>query len=1105
MSTKAEQIAKDVAAAVGAGKAVASETVDFNDPNRPKTCLEVDFPILPVNQVAAIEGNAGKPIYQMSKWWARRRSSVFRSMLIAAATKAPDDASKADKVVWDAYYGNHQKKGSFKHLKVADIFMGGGTTIVEGSRLGMQMYGNDLNPVAWFVVKNELAQVDRKAVEALLADVEREVKPQIMPFYACDCPRGHKGTWTHLPTGKVMGADFDPLSLTPEQRKDYSYGRWRTRRGELLPLNFNAENLTSKERAEVYFDAVETIYVFWAKHGPCQVTGCGHRTPVMSSPVMAIKTLTVKAWAGRRCIRCHASFDIEDASARMAPSVPLVCAPSEPAWAVYNPKDGVTCPHCGFQDRLPSLPGKPKTKKVELSLLVHPSWLAGSPRNRPDGREFGGSVTDSAESTVAWNQERAGKLRLIEVRGPLPETVTCPETGVTFSTSVGTVPKRSNFACGSCGALNDVLDAVKATGKMGPLAAYAVQGHCGACEANDVPYGGRFFVPATDSRSIDAAFREWESRRDGSLRDWWPRNPIAYGFMTHMNNGGIPNHGFTHWWTMFNHRQLLGHAILLQYIVEGGSHAWAVREYVLGAFQQFVRNQSLMSFWHIKNDTLAPALSNNNFHPKATMIELGGFAQRGYGPWAPTARALLEGLEWRAEPWELVSKEYLTSSHPGLADEIAGRSTKAFPGDRPHPAAKLTRGSATECAEHEAASMDLVITDPPFGGLLHYSELSDFFYVWLRLALRRAYPSEFGPELTPKALEIVENRARNPDDHADFYKRLLTDAWRQAARILKPGGILAFTFHHSEDEPWVAVLDSLFGAGFILEATYPIRSDTTVGEGSKPGTFGSQKIEYDIIHVCRKRLGEPVPISWARLRRQILQDARRLEEMLSHHRIAGLPDADIAVVRRGKALEHFSRHYGRVLVEGDSAMEVKDALAGINQVLDQEAGGLADPPPSSCVPKTWQFCRMFDMRLDLARDQMQKYLRGTGYSTQDYVDPGWVVEEDKTFKMVSPLAIARGWIGRWRSGLRGDYEQAMFLIGASFEGSGINVTDTLNNDSFKPHPALAGLLEWFSRRGGDAKIRAAAGRARQLYAQWQQKHSDKDRQLKMFQDEEDAR
>jgi adenine-specific DNA methylase len=59
-----------------------------------------------------------------------------------------DDPAHAAKRVWDNYYANHQKKGAFKHLKVADIFMGGGTTLVEGSRLGMQMSGNDLNPVA---------------------------------------------------------------------------------------------------------------------------------------------------------------------------------------------------------------------------------------------------------------------------------------------------------------------------------------------------------------------------------------------------------------------------------------------------------------------------------------------------------------------------------------------------------------------------------------------------------------------------------------------------------------------------------------------------------------------------------------------------------------------------------------------------------------------------------------------------------------------------------------------------------------------------------------------------------------------------------------------
>jgi putative DNA methylase len=357
MATKKEEIAREVGRVVGAGKPVTMQTVDFSDPNRPKTCLEVDFPILPVNQVASIEGNAGKPIYQMSKWWARRRSSVFRSMLIAAATKAPDDPAHAAKLVWDNYYANHQKKGAFKHLKVADIFMGGGTTLVEGSRLGMQMFGNDLNPVAWFVVKQEFAKVDLEQVKRLLGDIETEVKPQITPFYYCDGPNGEKGKWTHLPTGRVEGPDFDPLTLTSEQRRDYKY------------------------------EGPEIIYTFWAKHGPCQVTGCGHRTPIMSSPVAAIKTLTVKHWPCT-CKTCHAEFDLEEREARMSPDVPLYVAPTEKPYSILNPKKGIVCPQCGetFEANL----GKGKNKKVELSLLVHPEWLAGSPSTDKNGQPFGG-------------------------------------------------------------------------------------------------------------------------------------------------------------------------------------------------------------------------------------------------------------------------------------------------------------------------------------------------------------------------------------------------------------------------------------------------------------------------------------------------------------------------------------------------------------------------------------------------------------------------------------------------------------------------------------------------------------------------------------------
>ena len=59
---------------------------DFNDSEQSNTCWEVDFPIAQINALSQLKVNAGKAIYQMSRWWARRRSSVFRSVLIAAAT-----------------------------------------------------------------------------------------------------------------------------------------------------------------------------------------------------------------------------------------------------------------------------------------------------------------------------------------------------------------------------------------------------------------------------------------------------------------------------------------------------------------------------------------------------------------------------------------------------------------------------------------------------------------------------------------------------------------------------------------------------------------------------------------------------------------------------------------------------------------------------------------------------------------------------------------------------------------------------------------------------------------------------------------------------------
>jgi len=1068
MATKKENLARDVARSVGAGKAVALDTVDFNDPNRPRTCLEVDFPILSVNQVATIEaasGAAKKPIYQMSKYWARRQSSVFRSMLIAAATKAPEDTSHAAKMVWDNYYANHQKKGAFKHLKVADIFMGGGTTLVEGSRLGMQMVGNDLNPVAWFVVKQELADVDPDDVKRLLADIEAEVKPQIMPYYYCDGPEGEKGSWTHLPTNRLMPDDFDPVTIPRHERKDYRY------------------------------EGPETVYTFWAKHGPCGVIGCGHRTPIISTPVIAAKSISVKHWE-HTCEQCDTQFHVEEDTARLAPDAPLYVASSEKPFSVLDRRKGVVCPHCA-KTAMVNL-GKSKNKKIELSLLLHPQWLAGSPKQDANGQAYGGSAQDDIAATARWANARASEIRLLEVRGALPDQVTCPETNVTFSPEKGTVPKKSHYTCAACGMVQDVLTTIRNSGKTGPTAAYAIQGYAPKRHAAGKPNSGRFFAAygPTQARQQDVAFAEWEARKDGDLKDYWPRSELSLGWKTH--GWAIPEHGLTHYWTMFNSRQLLVHAQLLRAIATLGTYDSAVREYVLGAFQQYLRCNNTFSIWHLKNNQISAGLSNNNFHPRSTNLEPGVFNPVGDGSWKSATGGLLDALAWKANAWELVSAEGLRSVDRALAAEISGKSEKVFPKDFVSES-EIFCGSSTNLPQIADQDVDLVITDPPFGGILQYAELADFFYVWLRLALKNEYPAIFGTEYTPKSLEAVANPFREPDDPNGFYQRLLTNCWQEAHRILKPGGILAFTFHHDDDEAWVAVLESLFEAGYYLEATYPVRSDETKGENA---SFGSQKIEYDIIHVCRKRIEEPNPVSWGRMRREVMADVRQLQAMLENHAKEGLPIADIQVIRRGKALEYFSRHYGKVYVDEGRTISVRDALVGINQLIDEDADKGKEPPPVNAEPITRQFLRTFGSATEMKRDQLQKFLKGSITTTDDFEQRGWCAEKSKVFTRVNPLDFAREWTGRHRRRLTSDLDQALVLIGACFDGSGINAADTLKNENFKPHVALKPLLEWLHAHGPDQANRNAASRAVSIYNAWDSTQTITPQQHTLFEEYE---
>jgi adenine-specific DNA methylase len=108
-----------------------------------------------------------RPIIGVHKWFARRPGALFRSLLLSEFTNGAS--------LSESYYQPHD----LDCLTVADPFMGGGTTLFEANRLGCNVVGFDINPMAYWIVRQELMPVDRRALlqasRAVIADVEKEV------------------------------------------------------------------------------------------------------------------------------------------------------------------------------------------------------------------------------------------------------------------------------------------------------------------------------------------------------------------------------------------------------------------------------------------------------------------------------------------------------------------------------------------------------------------------------------------------------------------------------------------------------------------------------------------------------------------------------------------------------------------------------------------------------------------------------------------------------------------------------------------------------------------------------------------------------------------
>lgn len=248
-------------------------------------------------------------------------------------------------------------------------------------------------------------------------------------------------------------------------------------------------------------------------------------------------------------------------------------------------------------------------------------------------------------------------------------------------------------------------------------------------------------------------------------------------------------------------------------------------------------------------------------------------------------------------------------------------------------------------AARQTISYNKVIsTDPPYYDNIGYADLSDFFYVWLRRAIRPVFPDLFATLAVPKVEELIANSYRHgskPKAEA-FFLSGMTAAMHSLAEQAHPAFpvTIYYAFKQAETQGekgtsstgWETFLEAVLQAGFALCGTWPVRTEK---EGRSVGN-GTNALASSIVLVCRKRAADAQTIS----RREFIRELNAtLPEALLDMTRGGVNSpvapVDLSQAIIGPGMEVFSK-YSAVLEADGSTMTVRSALQLINRFLGED-------------------------------------------------------------------------------------------------------------------------------------------------------------------------
>lgn len=308
--------------------------------------------------------------------------------------------------------------------------------------------------------------------------------------------------------------------------------------------------------------------------------------------------------------------------------------------------------------------------------------------------------------------------------------------------------------------------------------------------------------------------------------------------------------------------------------------------------------------------------------------------------WKPSGAQVMHLFTRHAIPmtWDFPESNFLASSSiclPNAIKYIADALQLTITSAVDVPGSVTQDNAVTQSVSRNK----LVSTDPPYYDNVGYADLSDFFYVWLRRSLQPVLPELLRTVAVPKMEELVATPARHGGKAAaqSFFLKEMTASIKRLADQAHPAMPTTIYYAYKQAESndadisstgWDTFLEAVFLAGNEVRGTWPLRSE----QEYRMVGMGTNALASSIVLVCRPRPANAPNAT----RREFLAALREeLPAALKHLQSGNIAPVDLAQAAIGPGMAVFTRYAAVLDQSTGQPISVRDALARINEVLDE--------------------------------------------------------------------------------------------------------------------------------------------------------------------------